>query len=59
MTNEQKNLADIRTAIKSLPPESQETIEDIAEHFRVTIRVAPDGEGAMALALVGAEMAAQ
>ena len=59
MTAEQETLSEIQTAIKGLSPESQEAIQEMAEHFRRIIKQAPDGEGQMALALVGAELAAE
>lgn len=58
MNDHQKVLADIVKMILELPPAQREACIDLAEHFRASIKSA--GEiGPLALALVGAEMAAQ
>ena len=59
MSDEQQTLLVIRGAISTLPPESQEAIAEMAEHIRRMIRTAAQGEGALAVALVGAELAAE
>jgi hypothetical protein len=59
MTSEQETLLVIKGSIASLPKERQEVIETIAENMRRVVRNTVNGEGHMALALVGAELAAQ
>lgn len=59
MSEEEQTLLMIRGAISILPAESRETITEMAEHIRRMIRTAPPGEGSLAVALVGAELAAE
>ena len=59
MTAEQHTVILIKCSIESLPAESQESIKEIAECIRRIVKNAPDGEGAMALVLVGAELASE
>lgn len=56
MTEMQQTLQEIREHIATLLPEEQARIESIAVVMRVAAR---DGYGALALALVGAEVAAK
>ena len=58
MSDEQDTLLMIRGAIATMPPETQECVHEMAEHIRAMIRRAAKGEGQMAVALVGAELAA-
>jgi hypothetical protein len=58
-TPERQTLFEIQQAIKGMPAETQETVAELAEHFRRIVKQAPSGEGQLALALVGAEYAAQ
>lgn len=58
MNPEQETFLVIAGTISQLPAEQQECINDMAEHIRAMIRAASDGEGAIAVALIGAELAA-
>lgn len=58
MTQDEQTLLLIKGAISDLPSDAQEAIREIAENFRRVIKEAPEGYGSIALALVGAEMAA-
>jgi hypothetical protein len=58
MTPEQQTVLLIKGAISELPVAQREAVEELAEHIKTLIRNAGD-VGPMALALVGAEAAAQ
>jgi len=58
MTPEQETLLVIKGAISELPAAQREACEELADHLRTLIRNAGD-IGPMALALIGAEAAAQ
>lgn len=57
MTEEQKVLQEIRATIAALPDDDQKKVEIDANLIRRVVSQA-DGFGCMALALVGAELAA-
>jgi len=57
MTDEEQTLLVIRGAIAGLPPETQAKIANAADRMRAIIK--EDDANGMAIALIGAEMAAQ
>lgn len=59
MTTEQETLLLIKGAISELPAAQLEACEELAEHIRMACRVAGEPVGSLAIALVGAERAAQ
>lgn len=58
MTNEELTLLAIQGAIAQLSPEQQEQVKDLANKIR-TLTAATGGIGDVAIALVGAELAAK
>lgn len=59
MTEDQQTILLIKGAISELPAAQEEACLELAEHFRTAIKVAGEPIGALALALVGAEMQAR
>lgn len=59
MSTEQELFFTIKGLIASLTAESRESVEEMAEHIRRMIKLAADGEGAIAIALIGAELQLQ
>ena len=57
MSEQEKNLLLVKGIIHDLPAESQECVNEIAEHIRRVIAQAPKGEGILAFTLVAAENA--
>ncbi len=56
MTTEQIVLNHIKLTVSQMPPESQEAIDELAEHFRRVVKEASGVEGRLALAMVNAEL---
>lgn len=58
MTAEQQNVLIIKGIISELPAVQRETVNEMADTVRRMIKSAPEGEGTLAMALVGAELQA-
>ena len=52
-------MIEIRRVISELPSREVEAVNELADHIRSAIKVAGEPVGSMALALVGAEKAAE
>lgn len=59
LTPEHLVLQEIQNAVIALPTAQRKECTQLAEHFRAAIRRAGDPVGRLALALVGAEFAAE
>lgn len=59
MNDQQKVLAEIEKMILELPAAQREDCIELANHFRESIKSAGSIVGPLAIAFVGAEMAAQ
>lgn len=56
MTNDQQTLLMFKGLIASLSVESQSKVKEAEERLRDVLRSYPDGEGMVALGLLGAEL---
>jgi hypothetical protein len=59
LTPEQQVVKDIKDFIEAMPPEKQGIVAQKAAEIRNIIGKDPDGLGNLAVALIGAEIAAQ
>lgn len=59
MSQERTTLLLIKGAISMCPPEQQAKINTATEEIRAILAKYPEGEGNLALGLIGAELAAQ
>jgi hypothetical protein len=59
MTQEQQTILLIKGAISELPAAQEEACNELAEHIRMSCKVAGEPVGTLALALVGAEAQAK
>lgn len=59
MTEDEATLLLIKGTIADLPPETQEAVKQCVARFNEVLAAYPNGEAHLALALLGAEMAAK
>lgn len=56
MTRDQQLLADMRNLVDRMPPDQAESVNELADFIRATVRVAGEPVWSLAVALVMAEI---